>query len=70
MKEAQYILQSITPQSLVVLDELARSTTVEEGASIAWAISKQLLKTQAFIFNATHFLFLLKLVDLYPNATK
>nr|NP_001358430.1 mutS protein homolog 4-like [Diachasma alloeum] len=69
IKEAQYILQSLTPNSLVILDELCRSTTVEEGASIAWAISKKLLLSKAFTFSATHFEYLLKLADLYPNAT-
>lgn len=70
IKEAQYILQSITPTSLVILDEICRSTTVEEGASIAWAICEKLLLTSdAFIFNATHFLYLLRLSELYPNVT-
>ncbi|XP_011300600.1 mutS protein homolog 4 [Fopius arisanus] len=69
MKEAQYILQSLTPTSLVILDELCRSTTVEEGASIAWAISKKLLLSKAFTFSATHFEYLLKMAELYPNVT-
>ncbi|XP_043264908.1 mutS protein homolog 4-like [Colletes gigas] len=69
MKEAQYILRSITPTSLVVLDELCKGTAIEEGASIAWAICERLLNTNAFIFAATHFVFLTKLADLYYNVT-
>ncbi|XP_034949530.1 mutS protein homolog 4-like [Chelonus insularis] len=69
MKEAQFMLQSVTPSSLIIIDELARSTTVEEGASIAWAICEELSCTSAFTFNATHFLQLLKMADLYPNVT-
>ncbi|KAK0080676.1 hypothetical protein PV326_008033 [Microctonus aethiopoides] len=69
IKEVQYILQSITKNSLVVLDELCRSTTVEEGSSIAWTICKKIAMTSAFTFNATHFLYLLHMADLYPNIT-
>lgn len=70
MKEAQYILRSITPTSLIILDELCKGTAIEEGASIAWAICEKLLNTTAFIFAATHFFNLTKLGDLYFNVTK
>lgn len=70
MKEAQYILQSITPKSLVILDELCRGTTVEEGSSITWAICEKLLITTAFTFSATHFRYLTKLAEIYYNVTK
>ncbi|XP_044003959.1 mutS protein homolog 4-like [Aphidius gifuensis] len=69
IKEAHYILQSLTNKSVVVLDELCRSTTVEEGSSIAWEISRLLLLSPAFTFSATHFTFLWKLADVYPNVT-
>lgn len=69
MKEAQYILQSVTPRSLVVLDELCRHTTVEEGSAIAWSICERLLLTSAFTFVATHFLHLIALGNIYHNVT-
>lgn len=69
MKEAQYILQSVTPKSLVVLDELCRHTTVEEGSAIAWAICEKLSLTTAFTFAATHFLHLTALSNMYHNVT-
>ncbi|OAD55100.1 MutS protein like protein 4, partial [Eufriesea mexicana] len=69
MKEAQYILRSVTPTSLIVLDELCKGTAIEEGASIAWAICEKLLNTTAFIFAATHYSYLTKLADLYHNVT-
>ncbi|KAL0130729.1 hypothetical protein PUN28_002386 [Cardiocondyla obscurior] len=69
MKEAQYILQSVTPRSLVVLDELCRHTTVEEGSAIAWAICEKLSLTTAFTFAATHFLHLSALHNMYHNVT-
>ncbi|KAL6432804.1 hypothetical protein ACFW04_006284 [Cataglyphis niger] len=69
MKEAQYILQSVTPRSLVVLDELCRHTTIEEGSAIAWSICEKLLLTTAFTFAATHFLHLTALRNMYYNVT-
>ncbi|XP_017793105.1 PREDICTED: mutS protein homolog 4-like [Habropoda laboriosa] len=68
MKEAQYILRSVTSTSLIVLDELCKGTAIEEGSSIAWAICEKLLNTTAFIFAATHFSYLTKLTDLYSNV--
>lgn len=70
MKETQYILQMITPTSLVIMDELCRSTTAEEGESIAFAVCEQLLDTRAFVFFTTHFLGLSKLGQWYPNVMK
>ncbi|XP_023290098.1 mutS protein homolog 4-like [Orussus abietinus] len=69
MKTADYILQSLTPSTLIVLDELGRSTAVDEGTSIAWTICEQLLNSPAFTFCATHFLYMTKLEKLYPNVT-
>lgn len=69
MKEAQYILQSVTTRSLVILDELCRHTTVEEGSAIAWSICERLSLTTAFTFAATHFLHLTALSDMYYNVT-
>lgn len=70
MKEAQYILRSVTATSLIIFDELCKGTAIEEGASIAWATCEKLLNTTAFIFAATHFTYLTKLADLYCNVTK
>ncbi|CAL7940902.1 unnamed protein product [Xylocopa violacea] len=69
IKEAQYVLRSVTPTSLIILDELCKGTAIEEGTSIAWAICEKLLNTTAFIFVATHFTYLTKLADLYYNVT-
>lgn len=66
----QYILKSLTPRSLVIIDELCRGTSTEEGTSMAWAISEELLASTAFIFLTTHFMFLTKLQDLYCNVLK
>ncbi|PAV86421.1 hypothetical protein WR25_24458 isoform D [Diploscapter pachys] len=56
MTEMASILQYADEQSLVVIDELARSTSVEEGIGMSYAISESLLKKKCFVFLATHFL--------------
>ncbi|PAV62041.1 hypothetical protein WR25_00557 [Diploscapter pachys] len=56
MTEMASILQYADEQSLVVIDELARSTSVEEGIGMSYAISESLLKRKCFVFLATHFL--------------
>lgn len=50
MREASYILDSLTDQCLVVIDELGRGTGYTEGMSIALAISDELLKTNVRLF--------------------
>jgi DNA mismatch repair protein MSH4 len=67
MKEAQYILQSVTPTSLIVLDELCRHTAVEEGSAIAWSIYEKLALTSAYTFAVTHFLHLTALSNMHHN---
>ncbi len=63
-------MNSITPHSVVVIDELCRGTSTEEGAAMAWAILEELLQSTAFIYVTTHFLYLTKLEDLYCNVMK
>ncbi|XP_069359647.1 mutS protein homolog 4-like isoform X3 [Maniola hyperantus] len=68
MKETQHILKGLTSTSLVIIDELCRGTSVEEGTSMAWAICEQLISSEAFTFFTTHFLYLTRLQDLYYNV--
>ncbi|XP_037294385.1 mutS protein homolog 4 [Manduca sexta] len=68
MKEIQHILKSLTPTSLVIIDELCRGTSCEEGTSIAWAICEELMMSNAFTFFTTHFMYLTRLQELYYNV--
>jgi len=68
MKEMSYILQNLTEQSLIIVDELGRGTSIEEGVAIAYAISEEILSTKAFTFFATHFHEICELERLYPNV--
>ncbi|GLV43206.1 spellchecker1 [Carabus blaptoides fortunei] len=71
MTEVQYMLNTLDTgsRSLVILDELCHSTSVDEGISIAIAICEELLKTKAYIFVATHFLSMTKLAGMYYSVS-
>lgn len=66
----RYIIDSITPRTLLILDELCRGTVFDEGSAIAWVLCEQFLDGTAFVFCATHYLILTKLADMYMNVTK
>ncbi|KAH9158904.1 hypothetical protein LEN26_002646 [Aphanomyces euteiches] len=65
MQEAAFILDNCTRRSLVLVDELGRGTSNEEGFAIAWSISESLMKTGAYCLFSTHFHGLRELSKLY-----
>ena len=66
MQETAFILSNMGKSSLVIIDELGRGTSVEEGTAICWAVAEALLRTSAFVFLATHFTQIPALSDLHP----
>ncbi|VVC26209.1 P-loop containing nucleoside triphosphate hydrolase,DNA mismatch repair protein MutS, core,DNA [Cinara cedri] len=68
IKELNAILPSITTHSLIIIDELCRGTSCDEGSSLAWAICEHIMQSCAFIFLATHSILVTKLQDLYCNV--
>ncbi|XP_065888856.1 mutS protein homolog 4-like isoform X2 [Dysidea avara] len=68
MREINYIVQNVTDKSLLIIDELGRGTSSEEGVGLCFAICERLLQTKAFTFFATHFMELTNLETLYPNV--
>lgn len=64
------MINTLTPTSLVIIDELCRGTVHDEGTAIAWALCEQFLDKTAFVFLTTHFLTLTKLEDMYLNVLK
>jgi len=55
MQEAAHILRSATNQSLVIVDELGRGTSTQDGMSIAYAMMQTLLEIGAKTLFATHY---------------
>ena len=56
MSETANILRSATSRSFVIMDEVGRGTSTEDGLSIAWAVSEYLLNTvKCKTLFATHY---------------
>ncbi|CAB4061566.1 MSH4 [Lepeophtheirus salmonis] len=73
MKDMSYIFSSTennTASTLVLMDELGRSTNNFEGASLCWAMSEELiLRSHVTCFLVTHFKQLPRLENYYPTVT-
>jgi len=69
MSEAAAILNTATPASLVLLDEIGRGTATFDGLSIAWAVVEHLqAHTRARTLFATHYHELTELAELLPGV--
>ncbi|XP_018545467.1 mutS protein homolog 4 [Lates calcarifer] len=68
MKEISYIIHNVSDRSLIIIDELGRGTSAEEGIGICHSVCEFLLSLKAFTLFATHFLELCQLESLYPNV--
>ncbi|XP_028251785.1 mutS protein homolog 4 [Parambassis ranga] len=68
MKEIAYIIHSANDRSLIIIDELGRGTSAEEGIGICHSVCEFLLSLKAFTLFATHYLELCQLESLYPNV--
>jgi DNA mismatch repair protein MutS len=68
MTEVAAILNTATPSSLVLLDEVGRGTATFDGLSIAWAVVEHLSsETKSRALFATHYHELTELADLLPG---
>lgn len=49
MRETSYILQNVTSTSLVIIDELGRSTSPSDALGITGAVCEDLIRTRVTI---------------------
>jgi DNA mismatch repair protein MutS len=69
MTEAASILNTATPRSLVLLDEVGRGTATFDGLAIAWAVVEHLqTHTRPKTLFATHYHELTELAELLPGV--
>ena len=69
MTETAAILNSATPRSLVLLDEMGRGTATYDGLSLAWAAIEYIhSRTRAKTLFATHYHELTELAQLLPGV--
>ncbi len=55
MNETAFILRHATERSLIIMDEVGRGTSTNDGLSIAWAVTEYLLTMKVKTLFATHY---------------
>lgn len=52
----EHILKTVTPNSMVIIDELCRSTNPKEGAQLAWNLCKHLAAIHGIFNDGRYFI--------------
>lgn len=70
MLETSYILHNSTKNSLIILDEIGRGTSTQDGLSIAIAVSEYIIKNiGAITLFSTHYHELIEFIKQYEGVT-
>ncbi|KAL1494353.1 hypothetical protein ABEB36_009965 [Hypothenemus hampei] len=67
MCEISYILNTMSDRSLIIIDEICRSTSLDEGTAIAMSICDTLSRSKAFTYVTTHYSRLSFVAELFFN---
>ncbi|CAG9322802.1 unnamed protein product [Blepharisma stoltei] len=67
MKDCSYILQTASRNSFILIDEVGKGSSHEDGLAMAWAICENLLQIGCLAIVSTHFSQLTSLEDFYPG---
>ncbi|KAI8321236.1 hypothetical protein GQ54DRAFT_311960 [Martensiomyces pterosporus] len=70
MHDISYILNNHDKHSLVLVDELGRGTSTQEGKAICRAVCEEFIDREATVFMTTHFLDLPHVLGAHPNCTR
>lgn len=66
MKETAFICNNASSGSLILLDELGRATSNEDGVAIAWSVAESLLSKRAMTFFVSHYPQMCQMSRIYP----
>lgn len=66
MKDMVCVLEDVDEKSLVIIDELGRGSSLNDGLAISLAICEHLVSTDATVFITTHFHELSKILGTRP----
>jgi len=67
MQETASIMKKATHRSFVIMDEIGRGTSTQDGLSIAWSVLEHLVKLNCRTLFATHYH---ELVDVAKTFSK
>jgi DNA mismatch repair protein MutS len=62
-------LQAASPQTLILVDELGKSTSTTDGLAFAWSIAEEFMASRALVIFATHFKEMGRLAQMYETAS-